>query len=489
MSFVQVEFALFLPIVFGVWWLFRTRYAFVLGWLLFASLYFYSFKQLWVLPIILGYCLVDWLTGLWLERTQRRRLVLTLGVGFNVLVLCFWKYTPLFAQTVAGLLGWKSPQLQEIASGNWIVPMGISFYAFTGIAYMVDVYRGMIAAETSLWRYALFTSFFPHLVAGPILRPREFLTDLRPGLMPTQPLAPAEGTFLIARGLFKKLVLADSIAVAIDPFFAHVSDPSTAGVWALPYIYLYALQIYFDFSGYTDIARGLGLWFGFRWPENFNWPYLATSIQDFWRRWHMTLSRFLRDYLYIPLGGNRGAPWRVYAALMITMLLGGLWHGASWSFMLWGGLHGLFLIINRLWGETALHDRLAALTGRSALAWRWIRIAITFNAVCLAWCFFRVTHLADSLACVRKWVDFDWDKAFAGGTADPALWLLLAGYGIAAFAARGLTREAPLPAVAARMELRPFVSGALWGCSLGLTALALLLAPGVQVQPFIYFQF
>ena len=158
--------------------------------------------------------------------------------------------------------------------------------------------------------------------------------------MPTRPLEPAEGAFLIARGFFKKLVLADSIAVAIDPFFANVSDPSTAGVWALPYIYLYALQIYFDFSGYTDIARGLGLWFGFRWPENFNWPYLATSVQDFWRRWHMTLSRFLRDYLYIPLGGSRGGPLRVAAALMVTMLLGGLWHGASWSFMLWGGLHG-----------------------------------------------------------------------------------------------------------------------------------------------------
>jgi D-alanyl-lipoteichoic acid acyltransferase DltB (MBOAT superfamily) len=488
MSFVQAEFAVFLPIAFGVWLLVRTRYAFALGWLLFASLYFYSFKQLWVLPIIVSYCLVDWLTGLWLQRTARRRLALTLGVGFNLLILCFWKYTPLLIETAATLFGW-SIRLEAVASGNWVVPMGISFYAFTGIAYMADVYRGTVPAETSLWRYSLYTSFFPHLVAGPILRPREFLAHLRPSEMPTRPLDAAEGAFLIGRGFFKKLVLADSIALAIDPFFAHVSDQSTAGVWALPYIYLYALQIYFDFSGYTDIARGLGLWFGFRWPDNFNWPYLATSIQDFWRRWHMTLSRFLRDYLYIPLGGNRGGPWRVALSLMITMLLGGLWHGASWSFMLWGGLHGLFLIINRWWGETALHDRLAALRGMPAVTWRWVRIALTFHAVCLAWCFFRLTQLSDSLACVRKWVDFDLDKAFAGGTADPALWLLLAGYGVATFAARLLTRAAPLPEVAAQMDVRPFASGVLWGGSLGLLALALLLAPGGQVQPFIYFQF
>jgi alginate O-acetyltransferase complex protein AlgI len=232
---------------------------------------------------------------------------------------------------------------------------------------------GTIAAETNLWRYALFTSFFPHLVAGPILRPKEFLAHLQPKLMPTRPLAPAEATFLIARGFFKKLVLADSLAVAIDPFFANITHPSTAGVWSLPYIYLYALQIYFDFSGYTDIARGLGLWFGFRWPENFNWPYLATSVQDFWRRWHMTLSRFLRDYLYIPLGGSRGEPLHTAAALMITMLLGGLWHGPSWSFMLWGGLHGCFLIVNRIWSSSTLCQRLELLRGPPALAWRWLR--------------------------------------------------------------------------------------------------------------------
>jgi len=489
MSFVRIEFVYFLPIVFVGWLLLRRHYAASLAWLLVASLVFYGFNQWWVISIIVSYCLVDWLTGLWLTRTARPRLALAVGVGFNLFVLCFWKYTPLLVETSTAWLGWSQIPVQRIASGNWIVPMGISFYAFMGIAYMVEVYRGTIAAETNLWRYSLFTSFFPHLVAGPILRPSEFLAHLRPGLMPTRPLDPAEGTFLIARGFFKKLVLADSIALAIDPFFADISNPSTAGVWSLPYIYLYALQIYFDFSGYTDIARGLGLWFGFRWPDNFNWPYLATSVQEFWRRWHMTLSRFLRDYLYIPLGGNRGGPLHVAAALMITMLLGGLWHGASWSFMLWGGLHGAFLIVNRAWGTTALSARLAALNGPPAVAWRWVRIALTFNAVCLAWCFFRLTRLPDSLECVRKWFDFDWDKALAGGSADPALWLLLTGYAAATLAARALTRHEPLPAAAARLNAEPFTSGVLWGGSLALLAVALLMAPGGQTQPFIYFQF
>jgi D-alanyl-lipoteichoic acid acyltransferase DltB (MBOAT superfamily) len=365
--------------------------------------------------------------------------------------------------------------------------MGVSFYAFTGIAYMVDVYRGEVRAETSFWRYALFTSFFPQLVAGPILRAREFLLQLRPETMPTRPLAVGEGAFLIARGFFKKLVLADSIALAIDPFFANVSNPSTAGVWALPYVYLYALQIYFDFSGYTDIARGLGLWFGFRWPENFNWPYLATSIQDFWRRWHMTLSRFLRDYLYIPLGGSAYGPVRTAINLMLTMLLGGIWHGASWSFMMWGGLHGVFLVINRLWSTTSLHDHLAALTGAPAIAWRWFRIALTFHTICFAWCFFRLTAIGDSLACLRKWVD--WDRAFAGGSADPALWVMLALYGAATLAAVAATGGRPLEQTIAGISTRPLRNGALWGGAVGLFLLALLLAPGGTSQPFIYFQF
>ena len=489
MNFVDVHFAYFLAAVLVLWFLTRGRYALRLAVLLLASLFFYGYGRWWWLAIILTYCLVDWGTGRWLERTRHRQAVLALGVGFNVAVLCFWKYTPLVLSTLANTVGWPATSFTLSLGERWVIPMGISFYAFTGIAYMVDVYRGTVPAEQSFWRYSLFTTFFPHLVAGPILRAKEFLWHLQPDSLPDHPRASWEGTFLIARGYMKKTVIADNIAAAIDPFFVHVADPSTAGVWSLPYVYLYALQIYFDFSGYTDIARGLGLLFGFRWPENFNWPYLATSIQEFWRRWHMTLSRFLRDYLYIPLGGNRHGPLRAALALMITMLLGGLWHGASWSFMLWGGLHGLFLVANRLWGATGLHRRLAALAGAPKLLWDAVRIFLTFHAACFAWCFFRLTTLSDSLACVRKWVFFDADKMLVGGAADGALWILLAAYGLATLAAVVFTRGASLAEVEARFADRPFARGVKWGTAAGFLLLAAALHASSESAPFIYFQF
>ena len=308
---------------------------------------------------------------------------------------------------------------------------------------------------------------------------------LRPGQMPSAPQGPAEAVWLLARGYFKKLMLADHIAMAINPFFAHVSDPTTAGVWALPYVWLYALQIYFDFSAYTDIARGLGLLFGYRWPDNFHLPYLATSVAEFWRRWHVTLSRFLRDYLYIPLGGNRGGWWRTNWNLMITMLLGGLWHGASWSFLFWGGLHGSFLVAHRVWLLCPWRDRLQRLTGVWGLAWRGLCLVLTFHAVCLAWCFFRLTALPDSLACVGKWFVFDASKAWVGGVADASLWVALAGYAVlvpvAALAQRWLDlRPRPIPV--------PLLRGFVWGFSILLLLLALLLSAG-KPPAFIYFQF
>jgi D-alanyl-lipoteichoic acid acyltransferase DltB (MBOAT superfamily) len=373
--------------------------------------------------------------------------------------------------------------------GDWTIPFGISFYTFTGIAYMVEVYRGALPPEGNLARFTLYKTFFPQLVAGPILRPGDFLIDLRTGRLPNRPQAPLEASVLLARGLFKKLVLADRIALAIDPFFSHVGDASTAGVWGLPYVWLYALQIYFDFSGYTDIARGLGLYFGFRWPENFARPYLAASVQDFWRRWHMTLSLFLRDYLYVPLGGNRGGSARTYCNLMLTMLLGGLWHGASWTFMFWGGLHGTFLVANRLWTGTRLRGQLARLDGPAGVVWRVVCVALTFQAVCLAWVFFRLSGLGDALACLRKWVAFDAGHAFAAGSADLSLWLLLAAYGVLTLAAVRLGGLTVLGRLTPRPVLAPLARGFAWGLSAALFLLALLLAPGGEKPPFIYFQF
>ncbi len=477
MSFEQKPFLMLFAAVFVWWRVVRRRERDAVALLLGASLLFYAYNHWFLLPILLAYCAVNWFVGARTERSPRPRLWVGCGVAFNLLVLGYYKYTPLLVQTVTGLLPGARPSQDSFE--NWSIPYGISFYAFTGIAYMVDVYRRTTTAEPSAWRYALSACFFPHLVAGPILRPHEFLDRVRPGRLPTEPEAPGEACGLVARGFFKKLVVADRIGVAIDPFFAHVNDPTTAGVWALPYVYLYALQIYFDFSAYTDMARGFGLAFGYRWPDNFDRPYQSASVAEFWRRWHMTLSRFLRDYLYIPLGGNRHGPIRTHLNLMLTMLLGGLWHGASWAFLVWGGLHGTFLIAHRLWSATRLAARLNGLTGLGRAVWHAAAVVLTFHCVCFAWCFFRLPHFAESVACVRKWVACDAATRWSGPWTDPAVWLALLLYAVLSKAAEALRSWAPVPTA----------TGAVWGVRLGTLVLAALLAPSGVKPAFIYFQF
>jgi D-alanyl-lipoteichoic acid acyltransferase DltB (MBOAT superfamily) len=483
MTFTEPSFWLLAIVAYVLWLTLQRDYRVRLGAILLCSLVFYGAHRWQLLPLLLAYCLVDWSVARWMERSRRPRPVLWLGIAFNLGVLAYFKYMPLFQNTAASL-----GLVFHRASADWDIPFGISFYAFTGIAYLVDVYRHVVPAERQLLRYSLSAVFFPHLVAGPILRPQEFLTQLTPESLP-EPRAPSmEATFLIARGLFKKLVLADRIALAIDPFLAHVADASTQGVWSLPYIYLYAFQIYFDFSGYTDIARGLGLAFGFRWPENFDRPYLATCIQEFWARWHMTLSRFLKDYLYIPLGGNRRGTLRTNFNLLVTMLLGGLWHGAAWSFMIWGGLHGIFLVIHRLWSRSSLRARLPV-AGASGQVVRMASIALTFNAVCLCWCFFRLTDWSASLACIRHVWEFSSDRMLAGGACDASLWLLLASYALAAWFAGRLPRWFWTLDLAPRLTALPVSRGFIWGFSVALVILALLLSPGGDRPAFIYFQF
>jgi alginate O-acetyltransferase complex protein AlgI len=484
-NFLSDHFLLFLPVALLLWYATRGQERLRIVLLIAASLVFYADHYWWFVPIILAYCLVDWMVGLALAGRPNRA-VLAAGIAFNLGVLSAWKYTPLVLATLTGLVGFPPATVASSVAASWILPLGVSFYSFSGIAYMVDVYRRQTPAERDLLRYTLFTVFFPHLVAGPILRASEFLAHLAKGRLPQQPDGLLEGAALIARGSFRKAVLGDGIAVAVDPYFAHAGDPTTAGVWALPYLYLYALQIYFDFAGYTDIARGLGLWFGFRWPENFDRPYLSGSIQEFWRRWHMTLSRFLRDYLYIPLGGNRHGRLRQVAALLITMTLGGLWHGASWSFMLWGAVHGVLLVAHLAWTRSQPARWLAANGG---LAWRAASVAITFHTVCLAWAFFRIANASAAFACLRGVFAFDPRLALAGGSADRSLWLLIATYGVAAFALRHLLGPSKPGRLATLSVPTGFRSGLLWGGSLGLGLLAWLLAPSAEVPPFIYFQF
>ena len=480
MSFEDRPFLILFAITYVLWWIVRRRERPAVVLLLTSSLVFYGFNQWYLLPILLTYCVLNWAVAIWTERSRRPRLWMTLGVTFNLTVLCFYKYTPLVVNTFASYLPSQLRVQLPTDFSSWAIPFGISFYAFTGIAYMVDVYRRVHPAEMSLTRYTLSAVFFPHLVAGPILRPHEFLDYVRPGKLATEPQAVPEAAWLIARGFFKKLVVANRLGAAIDPFFAHVNDPTTAGAWALPYVYLYALQIYFDFSAYTDLARGIGLLFGYRWPENFNLPYLATNIADFWRRWHMTLSRFLRDYLYIPLGGNRKGPIRTQVNLMITMLLGGLWHGASWSFLMWGGLHGLYLIVHKMWSSTPMPRWLNDSTGFARVFWTIVAWALTFHAVCLAWCFFRLTVFAESIECVRKCVQFDPSRMWSGTYTDPSVLMALSSY-------------AAILLVAQAGKLlggsNEFRAGFGWGLRAATLLLAVLLAPPPGKQPFIYFQF
>ncbi|HEX3148707.1 MAG TPA: MBOAT family O-acyltransferase [Gemmataceae bacterium] len=472
MSFEDRPFLILFAITYVLWWIVRKQERAAVTLLLAASLVFYGHKHWQLLPILLTYCVLDWAVALRIERSQRPRLWVAIGVTFNLAVLAFYKYTPLVATTFFGY--------QSTDFTGWAIPFGISFYAFTGVAYLVDVYRRVLSAEMNLVRYTLSAAFFPHLVAGPILRPHEFLDYVRPGKLATDPKDVPEAMWLIARGFFKKLVVANRIGLAIDPFFAHVNDPTTAGAWALPYVYLYALQIYFDFSAYTDLARGIGLLFGYRWPENFDLPYLATNIAAFWRRWHMTLSRFLRDYLYIPLGGNRHGPIRTNVNLMITMLLGGLWHGANWSFLVWGGLHGSFLIVHKAWASTPIARWLNGTTGVARTIWIGIAGVLTFHAVCLAWCFFRLTVFAESIECVRKCVAFDPTRMWSGTYTDPSVLMGIGSYALILFVAL---------AAKTRGEPTPFRSGLAWGLRVATLLLAVLLAPPDVGQPFIYFQF
>ena len=473
MIFTSTSFVIFFAVVYGLWLVGRRHYAFATALLLSSSWVFYAHDHWEWLPLLVSYTLVDWAVARWIVTATRPRLALCTGLGFNLGVLGYWKCAPLFAAT----------------TDDWTIPYGLSFYALIGVAYLVDVYRQAIPAEASPIRFALYLSFFPHLIAGPILRAREFLTRLQPHTLPTAAAAPMEAVFLLGRGAFKKTVLADRIAIAIDPFFAHVGSASTDGVWAAPYVYLYALQIYLDFSGYTDIARGLALLFGFRWPENFRLPYLAPSVREFWRRWHMTLSFFLRDYLYIPLGGSRHGKWRTAVNVMATFLLGGLWHGSSWTFALWGGLHGVFLLVHRGWCRSRIRAALVSPSHPLAGLARIGAIVLTFHCVCVAWCFFRLTKVHQSLACLRQCIVFDPSRILPGTAIDAALLVLLLGYGLAwVLAHAGLDRMFGI-GTSPPASTTPFARGCAWGMSFSLLVLAVLLAPSGERPPFIYFQF
>src|ERR1700709_176948 len=311
--------------------------------LAFSSLIFYgAWKPIYLLLLVASIGFNFWL-GLKMEDPLRRRHIGTLGVTINLAALCYFKYINFLFDSLTTLTGAPLPFV------NIILPLGISFFTFQQIAYLVDVMRGA-RVERDIVSYTLFVSFFPHLIAGPLVHHAEMIPQFKRGRTGRSAVLAARGLAIFAAGLFKKVVIADNLAQFVTPVFAHLdAGGGVTTQWAWLSTLAYTLQIYFDFSGYSDMAIGLALLFGIRLPVNFRSPYKATSIIEFWRHWHITLSRFLRDYLYIPLGGNRLGEQRRYLNLLVTMLLGGLWHGAGWNYLIWGGLHGIYLSINHLW--------------------------------------------------------------------------------------------------------------------------------------------
>ena len=400
----------------------RTQLA--LGWLVAASLFFYA----WWNPIYLGLLMASLVVNFGLGRLltptatgqRRRRWLLGVGISLNLGLLGWFKYANFFVATVnqAAGAGWT---LESI-----LLPLGISFYTFQKIAYLADSYRGEVYEHRFL-HYCLFVTFFPQLIAGPIVHHKEMLPQFcDPGIFRFSHEKLAVGLTLFAIGLFKKVVLADGMAAYASPAFAAAAQGTSlslgeawGGAWA------YTLQLYFDFSGYSDMAVGLARMFGMRLPMNFHSPYKAVNIIDFWRRWHITLSRFLRDYLYIPLGGNSGAGARRYLNLMATMLIGGLWHGAGWTFVLWGALHGCYLVTNHLWH--AIRRRLGLTIGSGGRLGRVSARLITLIAVAVAWVLFRAADLETARSMLSSMAGLN-GIGLPGGLAAPvealAPWLI-----------------------------------------------------------------
>jgi len=436
-----------------------------------ASLVFYGWWDLRYLPLILGSIAVNFAIARALQRRASRPLLAT-GIALNLGLLGIFKYADFFLANVARLTG-SSPQLLQL-----VLPLGISFFTFTQIAYLVDVHRRR-AQEPAFGNYALFVTFFPHLLAGPILHHSEMMPQfaLRSNKRP-QTANLTSGLFLLAIGLVKKVLIADTFAPIADAGFGAAATLSAPAAWIA--VLAYTMQIYFDFSGYTDMALGAARMFNIRMPINFDSPYRSTDIREFWHRWHITLSRFLREYLYIPLGGNRHGEARTAANLLATFLLGGLWHGAAWTFVVWGALHGLALVVVRLWSRRGMPLP-------RPLAW-----ALTFVFVAVAWVFFRAASFGDAMTMLRA-------LAGANGAASTSVAAWLGGIAGSLSAAEGFPRALALaPAVAGLLvvfmrensnamveSFRPTLRNGVL-VALALPACVLQLA---RVTPFLYFNF
>jgi alginate O-acetyltransferase complex protein AlgI len=451
----------FLPLTYLVFWRLHGKQARYV-WLTATGYVFYSFWNYRFCALMATSTLVSYLAGLGLrswDDPRRRRLCLIVAVTVDLCLLGFFKYASFAADTATRLADLFHLPLYLVAP-KIVLPVGISFYTFHTISYIVDSYRRTVVPTRNFFEFSCYVSLFSQLVAGPIVRFRQIEQDLA-AIDRHDPRASwSVGWSFFVLGMIKKVLIADTIAALINPLLADYAGLSTAGAWLA--LLGYAYQIYFDFSGYSDMAVGLGHLFGLRIPQNFNSPYRALDIADFWRRWHISLSTCLRDYLYIPLGGNRGPRWMTYRNLMITMLLGGLWHGANWTFVVWGAYHGALLSAYRVGGRA--WDRLPA----------GVRRAGTFVLVLIGWVFFRATSFPMALGLFGRL--FAWHP----GAVPPGSYLLPVMVALAAVVAHVGANSFEV-----RHQWRPALAV---GLAL-LFALSLVALYGGPRMPFLYFQF
>ncbi len=425
--------------------------------------------------IICASCVMDYFLARGMERFSAvalRRLLLAISLVANLGLLCYFKYANFFLQSLTDALH-AVGSTASLPVLQVILPIGISFYTFEAINYTIDVYRQRVPAERNLAHFMLFITFFPHLVAGPIVRARDFLPQIaRRKHWDWARLHLGAQYFLL--GVFKKMAIADRMPLWTDSVFANPAQHNTGAVWLA--VVAYAIQIYCDFSGYTDMALGAAHMLGYKLARNFDMPYVSANVSEFWRRWHISLSSWLRDYLFIPLGGSRGGRWQTYRNLLITMTLGGLWHGASWTFVVWGMLHGLLLIGHRIFQDACERrptlSRLLQTPSGTAL-----RVATTFLAVCVCWVFFRATTFG--VAATMLWRMFVPHTGL--GSQQQNLTLLLTG--IVLLVAHGIVQRGLWKPLLARLPSP--VLGASYAVIL---AISLLLAPNGG-KAFIYFQF
>ncbi len=472
MLFTSWQYAVFLLAVFAVYWALPWHRARV--WLLLAASFgFYACWNRWLALLVCGSASLDWLLALAIERAtgrRQRRLLLAVSVTANLGLLCYFKYVNFFLDSLGQLLRAAGAET-SLPVLSVLLPVGISFYTFEAISYVIDVHQGRLRAERNLPNFLLFILFFPHLVAGPIVRGRDFLPQVRRAKRFSWARV-LIGVLLILAGLIKKWVVADRMAHFVDPIYADPAGARCLSAWLA--VFAYALQVYGDFSGYTDMALGSAHLFGFHLAANFDRPYLSTSIADFWRRWHISLSSWLRDYLFFPLGGSRGGFWLVARNLLVVMTLCGLWHGAAWNFVLFGLLQGLLLLGHKLFRDHCRGTWLEAvlLTPSGTVA----RIVCTFTCFSLSLVVFRAGSLAEMAGMYSRLCT----PAPGGLKPMPAYGLLLTVALVVLLQLLDLVRWRRL-----LEEAPPLLVGA--SCA-ALGCLALLFVPG-GAPPFIYFQF